>query len=996
MALLTRRTPLALFFALVALTPPHPGSAATAEKVDDGLVLPLDGGLLQVQLCASNVVRVAFGKTREILARNSLVAGGRRCEVPPFDLQVRSGEATLSTGDLRVGVDLGSGRVSFRDKDGREILAERKGGRTLSPATIQGEAAHQVRQVWEPVAGEGLYGLGQHQLGLMKIGGYDLDLWQHNVEAFVPVLVSSAGYGILWDNTSYTRFGDLRPFEAIPTNQLLDAAGEKGGLSGSYYAGDDFSRPVARRKDGGISIEVEATAKSPNLSIHPELPAQGPISVRWDGFLQTRTPGDHQIQMFSNGDVKVWIDGERVIDHWRQGWLPWYDVARVRLSPERRTPIRIEWTKDQGMERMQLRWKTPPPADAGTSLWSEVGDAVDYYFLYGPSLDRVVAGYRRVSGEAPMMPRWAFGLWQSRERYKTAHELLDVLAGFRSRKIPLDVIVQDWFYWKEDAWGSHEFDPDRFPDPAGWLRKIHDEYEARLMLSVWGKFYPGTTNFEALKQGGFLYESTLRAGFKDWVGPGYPYTFYDAFSAEGRRLFWSQVQRQLLPLGIDAWWMDATEPDLLPTPSLDEQRELMNPTAMGTGARMLNAYSLVNSQAVYEGQRAAAPGQRVFILTRSGFAGQQRYASATWSGDVTSTWTAFRKQITAGLGISLSGIPYWTHDIGGFSVPARFARKDPDPRDADEWAELNTRWFQFGVFTPLTRVHGQYPFREMWHFGGEKSPAFAAQLELDRLRYRMLPYTYSLAGAVTHEAGTILRPLVMDFPGDALARTIGDQYMFGPAFLASPVTTHKARSRPVYLPQGAGWYDFWTGRYLPGGQTLEAAAPYDRLPVHVRAGSLVPFGPELQRTDEKPADPITLYVYSGADAAFSLYEDDGRSYGYEKGEFATIPMRWSEASETLTIGRRAGSFPGMLAERTFDVVLVTPEAPVGFSFAPRPRRSVAYAGQEVEVKLDSRLADVGLESGLRVQPFDRSRGRSETRARRARSAVPLSPGIPVE
>jgi len=940
-------TALALL-AFVSLAPP--AGAATAERAADGLFVTADEGVLKVELCTASAVRVAYGRTREFITRRTLVAGERRCDLPPFDVETRSGHAVLTTSDLKVDVDLGSGQVSFLDKDGHPILVERKGGRELVPATVQGEATSHARQVWEPVPGEGLYGLGQMQLGLMKINGFDLDLWQHNVSAVVPVLVSSAGYGILWDNTSYTRFGDLRPFEPIPADQLVDEAGERGALSGSYYAGDDFSKHVALRRDPQILFEVDATAKEPNLEIHPDLPPRGPISVRWDGFLQARTPGDHQIQTFSNGGIKVWIDGELVIDHWRQGWLPWYDVARVRLSPERRTPIRIEWTKDQGMERMQLRWKAPAPPDAGTSLWSEVGDGVDYYFLYGPALDRVVAGYRAISGQAPMMPRWAFGLWQSRERYKTAQELLDVVAGFRSRGIPLDVIVQDWFYWREDAWGSHEFDPERFPDPAGWVRKIHDDYKARIMLSVWGKFYPTVKNFQAIKD--HVYDKTLQAGFRDWVGPGYPYTFYDAFSDEGRRIFWGQVEKQLLPLGFDAWWMDATEPDILPTPVLDRQREFMNPTAMGTGARMLNAYSLVNSQAVYEGQRAAAPDQRVFILTRSAFAGQQRYASATWSGDVTTTWTALRKQITAGLGISLSGIPYWTHDIGGFSVPARFAREKQDPADAEEWAELNTRWFQFGTFSPLTRVHGQYPYREMWHFGGESSPAYAAMLEMDRLRYRMLPYTYSLAGAVTHEAGTIFRPLVMDFPDDARARAIGDQFMFGPAFLASPVTTYRARRRAVYLPQGSGWYDFWTGQYLPGGQTIDAAAPYDRLPVHVRAGSLIPLGPELQRTDEKPADPITLYVYTGVDGAFSLYEDDGLTYGYENGTFSTIPIRWSEETKTLTIGRRQGRFPGMLEKRTFEVVFVSRNRAAGFSFTPRPDRSVDYAGQEVSIALE--------------------------------------------
>jgi len=402
---------------------------------------------------------------------------------------------------------------------------------------------------------------------------------------------------------------------------------------------------------------------------------------------------------------------------------------------------------------------------------------------------------------------------------------------------------------------------------------------------------------------------------------------------------------------VDAWWMDATEPDLLPTPTLEGQRTHMDATALGKGARMLNAYSLVNSRGVYEGQRAAAPGQRVFILTRSGFAGQQRYGAATWAADITSTWTAMRAQIPAGLGFSLSGMPYWTMDIGGFSVPRRFAAEKVSPEDAEEWRELNARWFQFGAFVPLLRVHGEFPFREMWQLGGESHPAYQTELKSDRLRYRLLPYVYSLAGAVTHASGTILRPLVMDFPADARSREVGDQFLFGPAFLVSPVTTYKARSRPVYLPP-AGWYDFWTGAAVAGDQTIDAPAPYDSIPLHVRAGSIVPLGPELQYTGEKPADPITLLVYAGADGAFTLYEDDGLTYAYESGAFARIPLRWRDATRTLTIGQREGAFPGMLAERSFEVLLVSRDKAVGFSFAPHADRTVRYRGETVEVRLE--------------------------------------------
>jgi alpha-D-xyloside xylohydrolase len=372
---------------------------------------------------------------------------------------------------------------------------------------------------------------------------------------------------------------------------------------------------------------------------------------------------------------------------------------------------------------------------------------------------------------------------------------------------------------------------------------------------------------------------------------------------------------------------------------------------MGSGSRMLNAYPLVHSEGVYNGQRAAAPDKRVTILSRSAFAGQQRYGVATWSGDISSTWTAMRKQVPAGVGYSVSGIPYWTMDIGGFSVPSRWSARDPKPEDVEEWRELNTRWVQFGAFVPLFRMHGEAPSREFWFFGDESSPSYRTMVTFDRLRYRMLPYVYSLAGEAAHEHGTMMRPLVMDFPSDAVARRVDDQYMFGPAFLVNPVTTYKARSRSVYLPK-AGWYDFWTGAATAGGRRLDAAAPYETLPLFVRAGSIVPFGPELQYTDEKPSDPIALYVYTGADGVFTLYEDDGTSYGYEKGALARIPLRWDEKARTLTIGKREGSFPGLLAERTFQVVFVSRAKPVGFSFDPKPDRSVRYSGEAVTVRME--------------------------------------------
>jgi alpha-D-xyloside xylohydrolase len=796
-----------------------------------------------------------------------------------------------------------TGRITFHDRTGALVLAEKTGGgRTLESASVQNDATYHVRQEWEPQDGEALYGLGHYQLGLLDIKGYDLELSQYNTNAVVPTLVSSRGYGILWDNTSYTRFGDLRDYERVP-GVAYDATGNVTGAS-----------------TGSVDVTVQITP---------------PVT------------GDYLFKTFASGDTKLTVGGARVIDHWRQGWLPDEEVARVHLSAGEAVPVRLEWTADGDVHTLSFSWKAPSDTQAGTSLWSEVGDGIDYYYLFGPELDRVVAGYRRVTGRATLMPRWAFGLFQSRERYGSAAEVSAAVSGYRTRDIPLDVIVQDWQYWPDQQWGSHAFDPTRFPNPADFISGLHAEH-VKFMLSVWPKFYTNTANYAALAQAGVMYP--YDDGVVDFLQQ--PFAFYDAFNPAGRALYWQQIKTQLFGLGVDAWWLDATEPEVVEGPyeSLAEGRELtqthMHPTAAGSGSRVLNAYSLVNSQGIFEGQRAEAPDQRAFILTRSAFAGQQRYASATWSGDITSTWTAFKKQIPGGLGFSLAGIPYWTVDSGGFAVPARFT----NGQNAAEWQELNARWFEYATFLPLLRVHGQAPAREMWEFGGESSAAYQAMLKFDRLRYRLLPYVYSLAGAATHRDGTLLRPLVMDFRTDPAALDVKDQFMFGPALLASPVTDYQARSRDVYLPATAGgWFDFWTGKLEPGQQTLEAAAPLDAMPVHVRAGSIVPFGPELTFTDEKPADPVTLFVYAGANGSFELYEDDGTSYDYENGAFSRIPLAWDDARRTLSIGAREGSFPGMLATRTFDIVLVTGDRPVGFTFLPTPDETVTYDGSALDV-----------------------------------------------
>lgn len=922
-------------------------SAATPERTADGIIIPVDHGWLKLQVRAANAIRVLFAHDRAFFSQHGFVLLPEPTPVPHWTATTTDADLTLSTAQLRAQVDRRTGAVSFLTPAGEPIAAER--ARQLEPAIVQGDNTDHVLQQWQPHADEALYGLGQQQLGIVDIKNYDLDLWQHNGTVVVPFLVSSRGYGILWDNTSYTRFGDLRPFTPIPAEDLADATGKAGALTASYFADGTFTHEVGRYRADDISIKIPApTDPLPNTAIAPGLPPTGPISVRWQGTFEAPAAGTYLFETYSNNGAKVWIDGRLILANWWQNWLPYEKLARVPLTAGRHE-IRVDWVRDAGGNTMQLRWKTPAP-ERPTTLWSEVGRGVDYTFVYGPQLDRVLAGYRALTGRASLMPIWTFGLWQSRQRYETSQQSLDVLAEYRRRRIPVDTIVQDWFYWRKDQWGSHQFDPARFPHPRAWINAIHQKYHARIMISVWGKFYPGTANYEAMHRRGFLYEPLLWEGVKDWVG--YPYTDYDAFNPKARKLFWSQVRDALFTKHVDAWWMDATEPDISSPPDRKMQELRMNPTADGPASRVLNGYALMNSRGVYEGQRATAPDQRVFILTRSGFAGLQRYGSATWSGDMPCTWEAMRRQIAAGLGYSISGVPYWSMDIGGFTAPPRFLGAKLPAAAQAEWDELNARWFEFGAFVPLVRLHGESQFREPWAFGGDTSPAYHAILKFDRLRYQLLPYIYSVAGDVTQDGTTFMRPLVMDFPGDAKARDLADEYLFGPAFLVAPVTAYRARERSVYLPATAGgWFNFWTGERVMGGRAVTAPAPYDAMPLYLRAGSIVPFGPDLQYTTEKPADPVTLRVYAGADGRFSLYEDDGLTYGYEHGAFARIPITWHEATKTLTIGARTGDFPGMLRERTFNIVLVTPDHPAGFSFTPKPDRTVRYDGKAVDVVL---------------------------------------------
>jgi len=611
----------------------------------------------------------------------------------------------------------------------------------------------------------------------------------------------------------------------------------------------------------------------------------------------------------------------------------------------------IEWIPDGGVSYMALECLTPyaPEEEQELSLFSEAGRSIDYYFINGSNADEVIMGYRQLTGKAPIMPRWAMGLWQSRERYKTQSELLDVVKEYRKRNIPLDNIVLDWFYWEEDKWGDHGFDRKRFPDPEGMIAEIHEKLNARIMISVWPKFYKNTHNYEIMDKNGWLYPENIKRGTKDWVGPGYLSTFYDAFNPEARKEYWKQIYDSLYVKGIDAWWMDATEPDIESNTSPETRKKLMSPIALGPSEEYFNAYSLLHTQGVYEGQRGVDPDKRVFILTRSAFAGQQRNAAAVWSGDVASRWIDLKNQIAAGINMAASGIPYWTTDIGGFSLERRF--ENPTGKDLDEWRELNLRWFQFGAFCPLFRIHGQYPFREIFNMAPENHSVYKSMVYYDKLRYRLMPYIYSLAGLTYHNDYTIMRPLFMDNPSDTNVFNIKDEFMFGPALLVCPVYTYAAREKEVYLPATSGWYDLLTGEYYIGGSYYNIKAPLEKIPVFAREGAIILSGPEIQYTGEKPADPLTVYVFDGKDGNFSFYEDDGLTYNYEKGMYSVIDFTYKSISKTLTISKIKGCYPEMLKEREIIIKLITPTSKGGIDCKGLMTKSIKYSGNTVELKL---------------------------------------------
>lgn len=911
------------------------------KKTDSGVIvnieLPNSGESHRIRLQPLNdrVIHVTATTENYFSTVESLITKPELAYLDEYEVAEDSLYVILSTKLLDAKVNKKTGMVVFYDKHNNIILQENSGGGKLfTPIEVDGTKGYTLQQVFESPDDEAFYGLGQHQSDEFNYKGKNESLYQYNTKVSVPFVVSNKNYGILWDNYSWTKFGDSRNYNELDQFKLYDKDGSEGGLTATYNNVDRGEQVV--RKEKVISYEDLERIKE-----FPEGFTLNGAKVIWEGEIESYKEGLHRFHIRYAGYTRIFINNKEVVnERWRTAWNPNDYKFSYNLVKGDRVPIRIEWEPDGDVSYLSLRALDPVPDEIQNklSLWSEMGDEINYYFIYGENMDEVISGYRTVTGKSQIMPKWAMGFWQSRERYRTQDQLLSTLAEFRRRNIPIDNIVQDWSYWPVDAWGDHDFDPERFPNPKGMVDSVH-EMNAKIMISVWPKFYITTNNYKAFDEQGWIYQQAVNDSIRDWIYPGYIGSFYDAYAEGARKLFWDQLEYKLYPLGFDAWWMDASEPNIQDNTSMNYRKALTGPTALGPSTKYLNAYSLVNAESIYKGQRGVDPDRRVFLLTRSGFAGIQRYSTAVWSGDIGTRWEDMKAQISAGLNFALSGIPYWTMDIGGFCVERRYESAQRlydqtgiENEDLKEWRELNSRWHQFGAFVPLFRSHGQFPYREMFNIAPENHPAYQSMLYYNKLRYRLMPYIYSLAGMTWFNDYTIMRALVMDFTEDKSVTNISDQYMFGPAIMVCPIYEYGSRSREVYFPENKGWYNLYTGDFIEGGQTVTVDAPYERIPLFASAGSIIPFGPELMYSDENQAEEITLFVYAGEDGSFMLYEDEGVNYNYEKGEYSNISFVYNDIDKTLEIGDRQGDFVGMLKERVFNIVYINESTPKKLDF----------------------------------------------------------------
>lgn len=847
------------------------------EKKSNRVELKLPAGLLVISPIDINAVRVQYSLAG-FSRQPNLIFTEKRSNVA-FSVDESTTNIQLATGKITVVIDKKTAALKFLDATGKLVLSEEEGGRSLVTSAVQGESTLVARQKFLSPSDEYIFGTGQFQDGFLNIKGLTRRLTQVNTQIAIPFIYSSKGYGLLWHNYGLT---DFNPADTKVELAPVSTIGETMTVDVTTTEG---TKKEVRQQAGFIGkFRVEK---------------KGKYAILLD--VGRKMARKHSVV----------VDNREIIafDNY---WLPPTASSFVDLDEGEHTVVINGDKNDRPSFFIRL-------VTNETVFQSPVSEGIDYVVFAGKA-DEAIASYRRLSGAAPLMPLWSLGYIHCRERFHSQKEILDNVNEFRKRQLPLDLVVQDWQYWGKYGWNAMKFDENDYPDPAKLVDSLHS-MNAKLMVSVWSRMNPDCEVGKEMTANQFYIPNT------QWI---------DFFNPKAAACYWRNFSERLLkPYKIDAWWQDATEPENDDLAG----RKVNNGTV--AGEKLRNVYPLFVTKTVYEGSRKDVPEKRVCILTRSAFSGEQRYASATWSGDIGNDWETFRRQIAAGLNYVITGLPYWTTDCGGFFRP------DNQYTDST-YHERFLRWFQYATFCPLQRVHGYKTDTEFWRFGAKVETEAKRYLEL---RYRMLPYIYSQTAAVTFSGSTLMRPLVMDFPRDKAALDQKYEYMFGPSLLVSPVVQPNVKSWKVYLPENkAGWFNFWSGEKIAGGQTINAGATIDKIPLFVKAGSIIPLGEEKQHMEEKGKNVMELRVYTGADASFTLYEDDGISYNYEKGMKSTIEINWNEAKQILTIGIRKGSFAEMDQKKVFNVVFVDKTTRTEIKSSSLNKK-IVYTGKRIRVAM---------------------------------------------
>ena len=837
----------------------------------------MDGNLC-IKPIAGNAVRVQFQKDKirqlpEWIYVDSLLV------TPSYKVKEKKGILWITLPELEVSVNRESGKVSFFNAQHQEILVGRQ--HKLESGTVQGENTYCAELKLDSPEDESLFGLGQFQDGYLNVRGLSRRLTQVNTQISIPFILSDKGYGLLWNNYGLTDFN--------PSDQSV--------VFSKHEPGGDKTEVNVTSTEGGKKEMRESNVFTAKLTV----PTSGKYALLLD--VGQRMARSHHLT----------IDGKTMID-----------VKNIWLPPTTSIMVDLEAGTHQLTAKLEkedhpvLYYKK---VENETVFRSPVAESVDYTVFSGDA-DKVIATYRQVTGEVPLMPRWALGYIHCRERFHNQQELLETASKFRTEKIPMDVIVQDWQYWGKYGWNAMCFDEADYPDPKSMVERLH-QMNARLMLSVWSKIDIQSKLGEQMAGKGYFIPNT------SWV---------DFFNPQAADFYWKNFSDRLLkPYRIDAWWQDATEPE-----NDDLQgRKIMNGTMPGEIFR--NTYPLLVNKTVYEGCRRDDPTRRTMILTRSAFTGMQRYGVATWSGDVGNDWETLRRQITGGLSLMATGLPWWTYDAGGFFRPWEGQYTD------SRYQERFLRWLQISTFLPLMRVHGYMTDTEFWNYGQEVTRIARTSLDL---RYRLLPYIYSEAAAISLKGSTLMRPLVMDFGNDSAALSQKYQFMFGPSLLVAPIVEEKPAKWNVYLPQyKAGWYDFWTGQRMLGGQVIEYPVTLEHIPLFVKAGTILPLGTPCQYSEEAVDKSWEIRVYPGADGHYTIYEDEGSNYNYEKGNYSLIRLEWKDAANELVIYPKEGTYPGMCEKRTMKLIKVNNQNGVGVEMENATQKEIEYSGKKVKIKL---------------------------------------------